>query len=639
MAAAPRGPWLSLHCFPRTTPGGTDASGNVLPKVVPDTFPGTFPNALPDTLLDAFLVEDLAPLLDGLVAGGEAAAWFFVRHEEGGPHLRVRVRSPRPAVAAELGPTLRRLTGARQAEGGGAGGAVGTVAAVEVREVPYVPDPGGDGGDGGPLAPAVAEEVSVRSTRVAVDAVAGAARGSRRLAVAADLAHATAWALGMDRFEAARWLRGQAAGRPWAGEAAPLPARLVHTQVNTVYAAQRESLCGRAVTLRAELADGTARGPVARWAAAVRAADTAPEPGADGGADPAGGGTDAAGGGGGADGADGADDADGSGREAAWAAQLRLLFNRLGVAPAEARAVYRLCARALLDSGEPASYFPDGHLAPDRQYLERSKFQVGRDIDALPRYAPPERASGAAEVALPGGPLPDVPLRAAVTGRTSVRGALTGPLTATGLGTLLWGAHATSHTTGSGDALAPHRPYPSAGALYTAGLRLFAFGVEGLAPGAYQCVPERRSLRRLGDAPALDEVRALSAYLSRPAGDPLAVVVDDVPVVLGLYVDFGRLRRRYGLRALRLGLLEAGHLAQSLLLTASALGLATTPLGGFRDDLAQELFGLDDMDQPLQYLLPLGRAPLPVAVPVPVPVPVPFPGDPLDGVERVGGRA
>ncbi|MCX5192606.1 thiopeptide-type bacteriocin biosynthesis protein [Streptomyces sp. NBC_00249] len=530
MAAVPREPWLGLHCFLRATPEDTDA----------------------------FLVEDLAPLLDGLVAGREAAAWSFARHEEGGAHLRVRVRGPRPAARAELGPALRRLAGARLAQG------------AEVREVPYAPGPGG------PFPVSVAEGLRALATRVAVDCVAGASRGGPRLAVAADLAHATAWALGLDRYGAARWLRGQAARRPWARGVPLLPARLVHAQVNTVYAAQREGLASRAGALLRALADGTAGGPVARWAAAVRAAEsTLPS--------------------------------DAREPRAQWAALLHALLNGLGVAPEEELAVYRLAAKALLDSGEPLSYFPDGHLDADRQYLERSKFQIGLDRDSLARHAPPERLAQAPEVSLPGGSLPEVSLRAAVTGRTSTR-RLGGPLTAAGLGTLLWGAHAASHTTGSDAAPVRHRPYPSAGSLYTAGLRLFALEVEGLAPGTYQAVPERRSLRRVADAPSLDEVRALSAYLTLPREDPLSIAVDGVPAVLGLFVDLGRLRQRYGLRALRLGLLEAGHLAQSLLLTASALGLATTPLGGFRDDLAQELFGLDDLDQPLQYLLPLGRA-------------------------------
>lgn len=36
---------------------------------------------------------------------------------------------------------------------------------------------------------------------------------------------------------------------------------------------------------------------------------------------------------------------------------------------------------------------------------------------------------------------------------------------------------------------------------------------------------------------------------------------------------------------------------------------AGTPMGGFHDDLAHELLALDDLEQPLQYLLPLGRRP------------------------------
>lgn len=547
MTTAIRGSWTVLRCFLRGTP----------------------PEAA-----DAFLVEDLAPLLDGLVAGGGAAAWSFVRDEEGGPRLRVRVHRARPDAAAGLGPAVRALAQAR-------------AAAAEIHEGAYVPH------DGGPE-DAPADAVAALSTRTAVDCVAGTARGSRRLAVAADLAHATAWALGMDRFEAARWLRGRAAaaGGLGSGAESPLPARLLHAQVNTVYAAQREGLAGRAAALREALAEGTATGPVARWAAGVRAA------------------AEASGGSGavregGSSGEAGVSDGSGA---SGWGRELHLLFNRLGVAPAEERAVYRLAAHALLDTGEPAAYFPAGHLAPDWRYLERSKVRAGWDTEGSLRSAPPEEVPAGAEVALPGGPVPDVSLRAAVTGRTSVRKGLTGPLAAEELGTLLWGAHATSHTRGSGTAAFAHRPYPSPGGLYAAGVRLFAFGVEALAPGTYHCVPARRALRRVGDAPALDELKALSAYMTASPEDPLALVVDEAPVVLGLYVDLGLLRQRYGLRALRLGLLEAYHLAQSLLLTASALGLGAMPLGGFQDDLAHELFGLDDLDRPLQYLLPLGRA-------------------------------
>ncbi|MFG2617124.1 lantibiotic dehydratase C-terminal domain-containing protein [Streptomyces sp. NPDC048507] len=539
----------------------------------PDTVLRCALPAAPPEAVDTFLVEDLAPLLDGLVAGGWAAAWSFVRDGTGGPQLLVRVYGPRPGAAGPLDSVVRQLAGAARVQG-------------------ETGAPDGAGAGAG-----AAAEAAALSTRIAVECVAGTARGSRRLAVAADLAHATAWALGRDRFGAARWLRGLAAGRLGSGEA-PLPPRRVHAQVNAVYAAQRESLSGRAAALREGLARGTVTGPVARWADHLRGAA-------------AGGTVDATGAGrwGGPEGATEGwvGDATGAGDGVVWGRELHLLCNRLGVAPDEERAVYRLAAHALLDSGEPAAYFPEGHLAPDWQYLERSKVRAGWDAEGALRPAPAEVVPAGTEVPLPGGPLPDVSLRAAVAGRSSVRRGLAGPLPAGLLGTLLWGAHATSHTTGCDDPF-PHRPYPSPGGLYAAGVRLFAFGVTGLAPGTYQCVPGRRALLRVGGAPPLDELKALSASMTAPPGDPSAVVVDEVPVVLGLYVDLGRLRRRYGLRALRLGLLEAGHLAQSLLLTASALGLAAMPLGGFQDDLAHELFGLDDLDRPLQYLLPLGRA-------------------------------
>ncbi|WP_339151258.1 thiopeptide-type bacteriocin biosynthesis protein [Streptomyces sp. F41] len=561
-------PWLSLHCFLRSTPED----------------------------VDAFLTEEVAPLLDGLVAGGEAGGWFFIRYDEGGHHLRIRVRGASKPTAASLADALAKAAGQLPDTGAGADTGTGQAEHAEVRAVPYVPE---TARYGGPAALPMAEEVFVRSSRVAVRAVRETPRGSARLALAIDLAHATALACGPDRLAAAQWLRRHAAGWRWAEDVPLLGPRYVHARVNSVYALQRDGLVSRARAVRQALDDGTAPPVLTDWYDAVRDADQAlrsglPQPG----------------------------------RPHIWASQLHMLLNRLGLAPDEERAVCRLAARTLLDRGEDPSYFPDDHTSPDRQYLERSKFHLGREEDSAPRDVPPrdpvqeqvrEPSGGPVvrrclELPLPAGPFPAAELRTVMNSRVSRRGSLTGPLDAATLGTLLWGAHASGHESvlrfaDGGERLMRHRPYPSAGALYTAGLRLIALDVEGLAPGTYQCVPDRRSLRYVGPAPALDDIRSLSSYLSRSGDDPDGIVPDALPVVLGLYADLGRLRERYGLRALRLGLLEAGHLAQSLLLTATALRLGTTPLGGFRDDLAHEVFGLDDLDQPLQYLLPVGRHP------------------------------
>ncbi|TGZ06796.1 thiopeptide-type bacteriocin biosynthesis protein [Streptomyces rhizosphaericola] len=555
-------PWLSLHCFLRSAPED----------------------------VDTLLTEEVAPLLDGLVAGGEAGGWFFIRYDEGGHHLRIRVRGASEATAVSLAAALAKAAG--RLPDTGAGAVSGQADHAEVRAVPYVPE---TARYGGPEALPVAEEVFVRSSRVAVRAVRETPRGSARLALAIDLAHTTALACGPDRLAAAQWLRRHAAGWRWAEDVPLLAPRYVHARVNSVYALQRDDLVSRARAVRQALDDGTAPPMLTDWYDAVREADRTlcsgrPRPG----------------------------------RPHIWASQLHMLLNRLGLAPDEERAVCRLAARTLLDRGGDPSYFPDDHTSPDRQYLERSKFQLGREEDSAPRDVPSREPSrepsggtavlGGAELPLPAGPFPAAELRTVMNSRVSRRGSLTGPLDAATLGTLLWGAHASGHESvlrfaDGGERLMRHRPYPSAGALYTAGLRLIALDVEGLEPGTYQCVPDRRSLRYVGPAPALDDIRSLSSYLSRSEDDPDGIVPDALPVVLGLYADLGRLRERYGLRALRLGLLEAGHLAQSLLLTATALRLGTTPLGGFRDDLAHEVFGLDDLDQPLQYLLPVGRHP------------------------------
>ncbi|MFF5703276.1 thiopeptide-type bacteriocin biosynthesis protein [Streptomyces sp. NPDC012794] len=527
---------------------------------------------------DAFLLRDAAPLLDGLVAAGEAAGWFFIRYGEGGPHVRVRVRGLSAAAAATLPGDLARAAKAVPAVPGPWPSRHG-----EVRAVAYEPE---TERYGGPRALPVAEEVFEASTRVTLDAVRALPDGGgtgARLTTAADLAHTTVHALGLDPLTAARWLRRHAAGWRWVTEVELLPGAAVHTRVDSVYATQRTGLRRRAAGLRERLAAGTAPPWLVRWAAAVRAAD---ERLADLGEGP---------------------------RLLVWGSQLHMLFNRLGITPDEERAVCRLAARTLLETEEPPGFFPPGHTAADVQYLERSKFRIGRNEDSalrpLPHEPAPAPAAGS-ELALPAHPLPEVSLRAALAARTSLRGPLRGPLDAGTLGSLLWHSLSDSAPTGRPGPDGPppaHRPYPSAGALYTARVRLLVLDVAGLPQGTYDCVPERRTLRPVGPAPAPAELRALSTYLSRPETDPHWIGVDGAPAVLAVYADLGRLRRRYGLRALRLALLEAGHLTQNLLLTGAALGLAGTPLGGFHDDLAHELLGLDDLEQPLQYLLPLGR--------------------------------
>ena len=71
---------------------------------------------------------------------------------------------------------------------------------------------------------------------------------------------------------------------------------------------------------------------------------------------------------------------------------------------------------------------------------------------------------------------------------------------------------------------------------------------------------------------------------------------------------FWRSRFKYGARAYRFTLLEAGHVAQNFLLAVAALGLAAVPIGGFYDREVDSLLGVDGLYESSLYLLPLGAA-------------------------------
>jgi SagB-type dehydrogenase family enzyme len=59
-------------------------------------------------------------------------------------------------------------------------------------------------------------------------------------------------------------------------------------------------------------------------------------------------------------------------------------------------------------------------------------------------------------------------------------------------------------------------------------------------------------------------------------------------------------------RAWRYVNLEAGHAAQNVLLMATAMGLAGSPVGAFDDNAVMDLLGLPADHRPL-YLVPLGQ--------------------------------
>lgn len=189
-----------------------------------------------------------------------------------------------------------------------------------------------------------------------------------------------------------------------------------------------------------------------------------------------------------------------------------------------------------------------------------------------------------------------MPLGDALRRRRSLRTFAETPLSLPALAALLRAAYGVTGALQAGGAAQPLRSAPSGGALYPLELTVAARRVGGLAPGLYHFDPLDDALEqmRAGAVP----IAAATPFADVAAGAAAAVVVSAV---------FWRSRFKYGLRGYRFALLEAGHVAQNVLLAAAALGLAATPLGGFYDRRVDELIEANGVDESALYLICIGE--------------------------------
>jgi len=54
-------------------------------------------------------------------------------------------------------------------------------------------------------------------------------------------------------------------------------------------------------------------------------------------------------------------------------------------------------------------------------------------------------------------------------------------------------------------------------------------------------------------------------------------------------------------------LLEAGHLAQNLLLITTSLNLGSCPIGGFNDNMVNDYLYLDSINEVTLYIIIIGK--------------------------------
>jgi SagB-type dehydrogenase family enzyme len=247
-------------------------------------------------------------------------------------------------------------------------------------------------------------------------------------------------------------------------------------------------------------------------------------------------------------------------------------------------------------------------------YHEASKVspsQIGRQIEGARRLeASPDlqlattravKRLGPPGPSLPEPRFPDVSLGQAIAARRSERAFAEEPVLRAELATLLHAAYGVTHaldTVGAGYAL-PLRAAPSGGALYPLEVYVVTLRVRGIDPGLYHFDPLRPGLETIRAGAWADDVAALSTYPE---------IVSGCGALFLLAAVFWRTRFKYGLRGYRFALLEAGHVAQNIVLAAAALGLGAVPLGGFYDRPTDEFLELDGVNESTLYTVAVGRS-------------------------------
>jgi SagB-type dehydrogenase family enzyme len=196
---------------------------------------------------------------------------------------------------------------------------------------------------------------------------------------------------------------------------------------------------------------------------------------------------------------------------------------------------------------------------------------------------------------LPWRPLPapafdsDMPLRDVLLSRRSRRTVSGEPLAERQLSTLL---HA-SLARHPDDPTAGRRPYPSGGARFPTECYVIALRVTSLPHGVYHYDLSRHGLHVLAQ-------RTLGEDVERCFAVPWIV---GARAILVLTTMLPRTSCKYGDRGYRYGLIETGHIAQNLALVGTALGVATTPVGGFADEPLRRLLRVFRNDELVTYAM------------------------------------
>ncbi len=141
------------------------------------------------------------------------------------------------------------------------------------------------------------------------------------------------------------------------------------------------------------------------------------------------------------------------------------------------------------------------------------------------------------------------------------------------------------------------RASPSAGALYPIDLYLVILSAEGLGRGVYYFHPFRQALELLQEV--VPERIANEGFFSQ-------ALTREASSIFLMVANFHRTTWKYGERGYRLCLLDAGHMAENIVLKATEIGCASVPIAGFHDDFIARELGIDGVTEAVVHSVAVG---------------------------------
>lgn len=226
-------------------------------------------------------------------------------------------------------------------------------------------------------------------------------------------------------------------------------------------------------------------------------------------------------------------------------------------------------------------------------------FWVGKEMPMRECPAPTDRRGTTPRPTPKGVAIPLPPPKAssllldeAIRRRRSRRDYAPSPLGQEELASLLYSAQ------GITDPSRAFRAAPSAGATYPLETFVIVHRVEGLAAGLYRYRPAEHALELHQEGSFERQITLAGIGQGMLAQAGVVIIFSAVPE---------RTSRRYGARAERYILLEAGHAAQNIYLAAEGHGLGACAVGAFDDEALNALLGVDGRQEKVLYMMAVGK--------------------------------